>query len=190
MGNIVDDECDEKHETGSGQTGHKGVPVAELPDAFSSGDGDEGRGASGRMERSGHKHDGNGRGHGKAGGKPCGLGKEHAHGDARKRRNEVSSHQIARLRQRTLYGPEGQYGRGPEGSDEQRKSGASGHVSFEKGNEGDGNAASQPGEKNLPHAGSGRRCSASAHFFQYVRHVFSRAGRSSGRKEHRGKTAE
>ena len=51
MGNVVHDEGDEQHDAGSGKAGNQRVPVAELTDAFAAGHGDEGRGASGRMER-------------------------------------------------------------------------------------------------------------------------------------------
>ena len=73
---VVDDKGYEQHETGPGKAGHKNVPVAELPDAFSAGYGDERRGASGGMQGLGQQHECYGRGHGKTGGKPGNVGKE------------------------------------------------------------------------------------------------------------------
>ena len=173
MGNVVGYECDKQHDAGSSQTGDEGVPVAQLPYAFSSGNGDESRGPSGRVQRAGSQHDGYGCGYGKACGKPCGFGEKESHGNSRERGDEVAAYQIAGLGQRALYGSEGKHGRGTEGTDKQGKACASGNVAFQQGDEGNGNAASQPGDEYFLSAGAWRCFSSPAHFFEYLRHMFS-----------------
>lgn len=60
LGDIIDNKGDEEHNYCPQSHGHKHIEIAEIVNAFTADDGDEGGGAARRMEGFGQVHGGNG----------------------------------------------------------------------------------------------------------------------------------